>query len=351
MPPQQVKSQLQAKYGNRTAKLLQEAKSAPVEYGRQDLPPGIKNGIARLEKAYFGTFKTGDNQGEMFLYLEGTVIEPYSVIVDGREVTVEGQATKQILPYCATKGTKPKTQAENIKIITNEIRKLGGEDFLDGVKDEAGLETRVNQLQEAHPHFKFETRQGKPTPEYPNPRTFESWFGSKGLENYVPGEAGGVDDETGGTTASSNGVATAETDTTPAFDEFGDIDSLVETASSDEESQERTEAQQRLEAMAKEAGISDEDIAAAVSWQALSELIGGGPSTEPGDDGAAVTPKAGEVWKFFPVDPKTKKPGKKAVQVKIVKVDEKGRTVSAKNLDNPKLTYASIGFDDLVEDN
>lgn len=353
MPPQTQAFSLSAKSRGAGNKAIAEYKDAPVEYGRQDLPPGIKGGIARLERAYFGEYKTGDNQGQAYLYLEGVVLEPYSVMYNNMDVVVEGAVTKQILAYCATKGTKPKTQAENIRTMMNEVKKLGGEDFLANVTTEAQLEAKVKQLEQAHPYFKFETRQGTATPQYPNPRTFESWFGSKGMENYEPGQGnGGVEDATGSRTAnpSSNGVGASVTDTSGAFDEFGgDISSLVEVASQDEESQETLNARVKLQEMAKEAGISEEDVQEAPSWQAIADLIesGGDRTTEESQED--TTPVLKRVYKFHPIDPKTKKPGKKAVEVSVLSIDEKNKTARCKNVESPKIIYEKISWDALSD--
>ena len=61
------------------AKALKAHAQDETEYrqGYMDLPPGIKNGIAQLIDGRFGEYKTGDNAGESFVYLAGSVVEPH----------------------------------------------------------------------------------------------------------------------------------------------------------------------------------------------------------------------------------------------------------------------------------
>lgn len=76
MPPIQKKSSVLAKFGPQLNQAVAEHSADPVEYGPVNLPPGINNGVAQLERAYFDVYKTGDNTGKPYFRASGVVIEP-----------------------------------------------------------------------------------------------------------------------------------------------------------------------------------------------------------------------------------------------------------------------------------
>ena len=61
---------------------FKKAAAKPTDYGTDfsDPPAGISQGIAQLIDAHVGTFKTGDNAGERFFYVAGTIVEPVQVV-------------------------------------------------------------------------------------------------------------------------------------------------------------------------------------------------------------------------------------------------------------------------------
>jgi hypothetical protein len=115
------------------------------------------------------------------------------------------------------------------------------------------------------------------------------------------------------------------------------------------------EAGDKLAEIAKARGVSEAQIETATSWAEVVKMIrgGGGSSSAPSvtvdDAGAAADwkPEKGDVYKFSPVDPKTKKPVKKAVEVVVESVDVTTKKVTLKNLDNPKLIYNGVDWDKL----
>jgi hypothetical protein len=92
----------------------------------------------------------------------------------------------------------------------------------------------------------------------------------------------------------------------------------------------------------------------AENWAAVVELIRAGgkedteseePAEEPEE--APWEPVKEEVYHFRPIDPKSKKPVKKPVEVEIVSVDKKTKTVALKSLDDPKRTWKGVKWDAL----
>lgn len=83
------------------------------------------------------------------------------------------------------------------------------------------------------------------------------------------------------------------------------------------------------------AGASEDDIDGAADWQAVADLAAGGTAGEEtsGEPTPPPEPTKESVWYYNPVDPKTKKPVKKAVECEVVSVDKKTKTVTLKNLE------------------
>jgi len=138
-----------------------------------------------------------------------------------------------------------------------------------------------------------------------------------------------------------------EDSTPPADLEFGDLDSLAVQAQEDQDGDvSPSEAQIRIEEMAKAAGLSDEEVRLAPSWGALVEDIRSrGAGDAEGTEGGSVpdeetteewTPLVGQVYVYKMADPGNPKARKRAVEVEITKVDEDARTVTLKVLENGK---------------
>ncbi len=155
----------------------------------------------------------------------------------------------------------------------------------------------------------------------------------------------------------------------PAFNEFSDLASLVEAANDPNDEAAAVEAANQLKAQAFNAGYTQEDIDAAPDWQAVADMIGQpkGDGTDPnfvpdsGTSEADAEPEAeeglkvGDVFKYQPMDAKTKKPKihpttKKPVlvevEVKAVHADKEA--VDILNLEDNKTTYKNVPWDRLV---
>jgi hypothetical protein len=332
MPAKKTKSGLLARLGDRLRKAHEEHKADETEYSNfGELPAGIEGGVAQLVDCKFDQYKSGDNEGETYFYAAGVVVQP----IEHDGVRVQGLRTSIMEPMCDTPTRSRPTFEDHLKWIYNELRKLGVETTTLDVDD---LETTVAALREAQPYFRFRTWKSQPSVEYPDPRTNHSWAG---VTEFTPTEGGAVEYKT---KPSANGAATEP------FDEFGDLDSLATKADEDD-----AEAQSSLREMAEKAGITEEQVDEAENWVAVVELIraGGKEDAEP-EEAAEETaeevswePVKEEVYHFRPIDPKSKKPVKKPVEVEIVSVDKKSKTVALKSLDDPKRTWKGVKWDAL----
>lgn len=361
MPAQHGKSPILAKYGAKLQEAVAKHAKDKTDYGFQRLPGGIIGGVAKLTECGFAQYKPGSNMktaegksavGEWYWFARGVVVEPNSVTNKDGTIPVRGLQTGIMEPLCATKNAKNEvtTTEEHVATILNEMRKLAGEDFVD---EGTPLESLCEQLAAAGIYFRFSTSQADPTPQYPNPRVFENWNGAKGMGDYVPPSEVSVHDATA---PSANGAAHAPEAKAAAVDDEPDLDALADAASNQYQ-----EAIDKLSELGRAAGLSDADMEAADTFAAVVEMIraAGEVATGSDEEGASATdepadPVKGEVWKYQPLDPKTKKPltdpktkkPRKAVEVEVVAVDAKTRTCTVKDLTTKAVTKG-VSFDAL----
>lgn len=345
---------------------------------RQDftnLPGGIVGGEAEVSAGKVGTYENGDMKGQRFIYLGASVLAPTVaihtvktwdpkanggrggvVIVSSKEVKIDGLQTRLMLPLGPS---KKKSAEENVAAALNELRCVGGDECvipLENCKTEAEayqtLEGIVNALVNADPpiRIKFGTQDMEPTPEYPNSRSFENWYGAITYDA-VPGNPGAHVQENGVNLA-------APSETAEPFSEFGDLDSLAEAANGGDEA-----AQGKLEEAAAAAGVAEE-VNNAPNWTKAVEIIkAAGQGSGDGDQAAPEAeqewkPSAGEIYKIEEEtlkDPKNPKKGKvkKKRDVEVQTVDEAGRTVTASYDDTKKAVMdgkksRKIAWDDLI---
>jgi hypothetical protein len=344
------------------------------------LPGGITGGVARLIAAKRGIYQTGNNKGQQFIRMAATVLEPSSVmvsaksLVDGinpktkkpgkvlsyskpQEVKIYGLQTSVMLPLCETKKSNGEvvTADENIAAALNELRLIGGSECTAGVDSEEALDNLLQELVNAKPCIRFSTNAPDPTEEYPEPRTFERWYGA--VENYESNgqaEASAIQDNTAGgatTTASesteSEGESEGEATTTS---EEVDLDSLTlaELAELADPPNSNEQAALKLQDLALENGVSETAIQESTSYADVVTLIEEAvAAAEAPQDETPVDPEKGAVFSYKPVDLRTKKPGNKVVDVEVTSVNKKDRTVSLVNLANKKLTYNKVSWDSL----
>lgn len=360
---QQTKSLL-AKYGKALKAAHEAHKDDETEFSNfGDLPPGIENGIAQLVECKFGEYEKGDMEGESFFYAAGAVLVPK----EHAGIPIDGLRTSIMEPLCETPTRSRVTVKDHLAHIYNELRKLGVHTSTLKLED---LEATVDALKEAQPTFRFRTWVGKPSAEYPNPRTNHSWAG---VCDYTPEEDGdgGVDDGTPtpeekpksptkpkpGAAAKTPAKAAATTTTKkgPAkkaapepdetFDDGAeDLNLLAEQADADDDG-----AKAKLEALAIDKGVAtEEQVENAPSWADVVSWINGESSPEePAEEEPDWVPEKDGLYGFRPIDPKSKKPGKK-VEVMVTAIDEKKKTVTLKNMVDGKTKYVTT-WDKLEE--
>lgn len=406
MPPQRSVSGLMAKMGGDLRAAHEAHKGDETDYGSfGSLPEGIDGGVAQLFEIKFEQYKEGQNKGMYYFSAAGTVVSPEEV----KGVRVAGKQTRIREPLGNTPNNSRKTIADHIAWIYNQLRLLGVDTANMEVDD---LEATCAALVEAAPFFSFRTWKGakQTTGQYAGqePRVQHTW---EGRVDYTPDEdAGGVDEvpepppparpkaaakpaangtsgpvRTAGATATvapsakappakaapaKAPVATsAPAKPTPkgpaksppapvsdnTFDDMGDLSSLAARATADDE-----EAQNQLREFAITAGATDEEVDNAPSWDYVVEKMilktpdapepsGGTDATEPADEGDDQI-KVTYVYKFRPIDKKTRKPAKTAIEVEVEAVDPESRTADILSLVDRKTRWEGVSWDALEDD-
>ena len=332
-----------------------------TNYGGEivDIPPGIRGGVAKLTSGKIDTYKKGQNAGEMYLLLAGTVVEPSEhsfvpqIFEDGKvknlkSVTMrtKGLRTQIMMPLCDTGGANPRDTDENVARALNELRKIGGDECTEDVESEDDLRDLVESLVKDGIYFKFGTSASDPTEAYPQPRTWENWNGSRDLEDYEPEDVSesAVDDNTEEDDTDSDDEPEPEKEESEDDVPFGEADDLEtlggiaddENSSDDDAENAETELRQR----AKSAGISIKQIDEADSWTALANMIRDNEPepSEGGDD----DPEVGETYLCKP--PRQKK----EAECEITTVNKSKETVTVKRLSDGKI-FKNVAWDKLSD--
>lgn len=146
-----------------------------------------------------------------------------------------------------------------------------------------------------------------------------------------------------------------------SFDEFSNdsgtqtLTQLGEAADGGDEA-----AKEALITRAEAAGFTTDDVAGADSWGAVAEMIEGAEANAgetQGEESAAEEPaeeqetewepSVGDVYKYRPIDPKTKRPTAKSIECEVLRVDKKARMCDLRNMDDRKTLYKTISWDKL----
>jgi hypothetical protein len=384
MPPQKTTSGLLGKLGNRLRQAHDAHKGdTTVPESFNELPAGIVGGVAQLVDCQFKQIAAGkENAGEYMFFARGVAKRP----LEHNGKRVAGLGTMISEPMYETPTRSRKTLDEHLDWIYKQLRGLGVDTNEVDIED---LESVAASLKEAKPHFKFHTwsgskqeivktkdgkwtlvADGKPVLANGKPRIYATEEQAKkanpyaGREPLVNHRWNGLiefsDEETNGEAGVHDATAAPEEDTvdetavaddTAADEGSGDVGQSVEelvAIASGEETDESIEARNKLKELAMEAGNSEEEVDAAESWEAVGEMV-----TAVGDDSAAeeegeeaaeeaaeeeapTEPSKGEIYGLRLIDPKTKKPYKKPIEVEVVSVDKKGKTILATNLETKK---------------
>lgn len=383
MAAQQQSGGLFRKYGQRLdAAVKQHAMADPKMQGFPSIPAPIKDGTAELESIGFYQYKEDSNMkkvdgssavGEYFFRAVGICREPEVIVdKDGRQIRCEGVQTSQMVPVLDTKNQKGEVTSmeQNIEKIEGHLKLLGAskEELAQGAAAmEAIVEAMQQQVQGGEAiYFKFETSEGKATPEYPNPRVWENWYGIRERQGYEPPSKGptpGVSsDKTRQAAPSTNGpakspaaqqvakqqAAKAPAKPAPAPEPEPELpDDVRELAALCESGDDK--AIQKLQDIALGLGVTEDEWGATANYGEAADLVEAAQanSTASPDEPAPVVPSKGEVYEWFPVDAKTGKPLKKAVEVEVTTVDKKTETATIKRSDT-KAVVKGVKFADLV---
>lgn len=374
MPAMKTTSGLMQKLGNRLKTAhAKHANDETTFSGGGELPAGIENGVAQLVECKFGTYEKGDNQGEFYFYAAGIVVSPVAM-PDGLKVA--GLRTSIMEPLCDTPTRSRATFDDHLAWIYNELRKLG---VNTAELDPSNLEAVAEALKQAKPYFSFRTWKGQKATEGPykdqEPRVQHQWNGLREF-NEASGQSSGVEDNTLPEPESKPIPTTTKSPTTkqqptkqkqptkqpepepqPEFNEFQDLDSLLEAAEGDD----GEEAIAKLTEMAIAAGASEDEVTNSASWADVVEMIKNPRNapventvTEAEPEEEEWNPSVGDVYKYQPMDPKTKKPAvnpktKKPlkIEVEVTKVDPVKHLVDVKNLDDGKTKYTGVAWEAL----
>jgi len=284
----------QSALAGRLGKALKKHANDETNYGVDltDPPPGITGGIAQLTSATIGEYKSGKYQGEKFCRMAGSIISPkkhtYSPrtfssgkIVVGEPTTVDvaGLFTSIMIPLCDTvKGDGTVVDMEeHVAAVENELRKLGAD--TSELESEEDLVALLEALVEAGPYFRFGTSSGDPTKDYPTPRTWQNWYGSKGLEDYTTED---MEDEVEDATEEEEDDIpfddAEESVTEEEEDEGQTLEELADAADGGDEA-----AQIEIANRAKGCGVDPEDERYA-TWTAVATAIEGGGDPEASEE-------------------------------------------------------------------
>ena len=314
MPAQTAKPTLAGRFGAKAAQATAKAAKAPVRYGPESLPPGIKNGIGRITGAKLIEVKQdaklkqldgSSAAGQLQLQIDASAVEPNEIVgPGGAKIQVRGRRMRSLFFPLFEKGanfwashipfsSRTEMNFESCVIeACNFMKVLAGPNF-----DTSNFDAAVAALDKMKPHFGFNTvlkpAGGKnPTTGQPYPEQVQE-FWERGVAYSGTPAAAKVQDDTAKAAAESNGQpAAAEA---PAFDETAapnDLRHLAEVADADPnaaatEGTAEFDAAVTLTDAAKAAGFTDDDLTGYASWKdildAMAERAGDGTA---GDDDA-----------------------------------------------------------------
>ena len=337
----------------------------PAESKGGMLPAGVR-GIALLSGFKFDVKSDGFYQGKPFVAFRGVVKQ----CKDAQGNDYRGSLFYHEVVFADGRawGKKPGKKAEvkvdeamnNMKLLGADLSEATFDDWQDIMETLIGDNT----------HFYFRTWSSEDTKDSKtpsrNPRVNTEII--RKAENFV-------DDEETVTVVEDSETETNEEEQTE--EEIGDEEAHDSTNGQPTEEQEQDyvalaavadstdkkkaaqakEAAKVIQSAAEEAGVDFESLG---SWGEVAEAIVGTSQ----DDGEAQTedqeevteeepeeeapPARGDVFNYKPIDPKTKKPVRKAVECEVIKVYGPKKKVDLKNLENNKTTYKDVDWEKLI---
>jgi hypothetical protein len=307
MPVQTQQSTLAQRLGGQIAAANAEHKDKPLDLGFKKLPPGIRDGIGKLQtvqlKQYGQDEKIVALRGQEYLHVVGVVMHPQAF--NGEKVA--GHQMSIRFPLCAipanptNQNSKPVSFSDNWYEFQQFFMRFGidppnetPQSDPQGVKTWAYYLAAVQTLagraagRDNIPYYEFTTRDWTPskTTQQPNPKTmiFEDW-GKQCQWNSQHDPAAGVNEmpPTGtqpapftepptGQVMVGNQPVTAPTAT--SVDPVDLVAALVETAMNDPEgaTNEGAEATAKLEDLAWANGWTKDQTAGAADWSHVGQM-------------------------------------------------------------------------------
>lgn len=307
MPVQTTQSTLAQRFGGRIAAANAEHKDKPLDTGFKRLPPGIRDGVGKLQtvamKQYTNDEKITALRGQEYLYVVGVVKHPKSHNND----TTEGHQMFLRFPLCdvpanpANPNSKATSFSDNwyefqqffMRFKINPPQETAQTDP-QGTRTWAYYQSAIQALAGKLPHYRFTTRSwtppattAKPKPE---PLIFEDWGEQCEWTGQHNPAAGVTENPTayqpapfteppqGGTVYQSNGQETLTPPTQPipgtSLDPADHVAALVEVAMNDPDgaTEDGANASAQLEELAWAAGWTKEQTAPAADWAAVGDM-------------------------------------------------------------------------------
>ena len=369
--------------GARVAQANAEHKDKPVDVGDRRLPPGIRNGIAKLSSAYTKQYDDKhDLRGQTFFRASAIVMSPE--VHNGEKVA--GRVTQIVIPMCdvpAKGDRKSKAFSENFYEFQNFFKMMCVAPCPEtpltdpnGARTEAYFFAAMHALVDPKnpTYVGFETRGWTPPPTVLKPKpqemTFEDWTGKVSWNRQhdpaaavaATGPAAVQPDANSSpppaqTAPARPAASQAPPQAAPAAqapaseEEIADVvAALVETATSLEGSkdpalkEESRLATVKLEEMAWARGWTKEQTGAADGWAQVGDMALEAPQAAPAALPATpeANPTPGSKWMYA----KRAKSGEKLkndkgvpfppVEVEVVSVDEATKTCAVRGVKDGK---------------
>lgn len=340
MPMQQQNAGFAQGLGGRLAAANAACADKPIDTGMRRLPPGIRDGVARLSACYTKQYEDDKQglKGKTFFRASAVVVYP----TEHGGMKVAGMVTSQVIPLCdvpAREGSQKKAVSfeENWDAFQNLMKILGvnppreqGSDEAAGIRIQqyylAAMQALVDPARvKTNPvYIRFSTRGWTPPTAPGQPKAeemvFETWHEQVKWDGRPDPAAGVVTSQPPPRSMppGTNGVpaAPAAPSTLPpqmptlsptaiAGEVQDVVASLVEIAMNDPEgaTEDGADASARLEEMAIALGWTQEQTGAAPDWAAVGDMAlnpppQAAPATQPATQGATPTPTVGSRWMF-----------------------------------------------------
>lgn len=313
----------------------------PVYAGGGPLPPGIRDGVAKLKEIYFDA---DDKYGESFR-AEAEVVLPDSF--NGRYI--KGKLTKQWITFNAD------NLDERVPRIRDIIKGLGGRGIFGDGKNVNFFQIVefLNKANKTKPiYFSFSTT-AKDTGEWP----WENW--GPAIQNFKePGSTPVVSpieiqkktEYNNGTGRMSGTMHIVDHDpalwsTTPTpidtYSDDNDLSSVIKRAVAKDDS-----AIDKLEEWAKDLGYTQDDLDESPSYETVGEWIKVGKRKEELDNPTRISPtkpkrtiSEGQVYSYAPVNKKDDTKRLKERECRVMKVDNVREVATLQGLVNKSEVY------------